>query len=171
VAISASEKNFELIKGILVDVSPTTPVHTVLAAWIAHLLLAYVDANDLGEVTGENGGYQLAADTVLAPDVGFVSKERLTSQMGDGFIPFAPDLAVEIISPVDTANAFNDRVLQYLESGTRLIWAIYPSSKTVTVYKSSRKLVIFDINNVLDGGDVLPGFSLPVREIFKKLRE
>jgi Uma2 family endonuclease len=152
-------------------VSPTGEIHTILAVWIAHLLLLFVDAHDLGEVTSEIGGYRLAPDTVLAPDVGFISKARLVTPTGQGYIPLAPDLAVEIMSPGDKASEINDKVLLYLQAGIRLIWVVYPSSKTITVYKPSDNAKIVDINGILDGGDILPGFSLPVRDIFKKLRE
>ena len=170
-ALQSSGKHFELISGVLVEVSPTGEIHTVLATWIAYLILVYVDAHDLGEVTGEIGGYLLAPDTVLAPDVGFISKDRLTARTGQGYIPVAPDLAVEIMSPGDTANEINDKVLRYLQAGTQLCWVVYPVSKTVTVYKASHEGAIIGIDAFLDGGAVLPGFSLPVRDIFKKLRE
>jgi Uma2 family endonuclease len=75
------------------------------------------------------------------------------------------------MSPGDTADQINTKVLRYLEAGTRLIWVVYPSSRTVTVFKSANDSAIIDISGVLDGGDVLPGFTLPVRDIFKKLRE
>ncbi len=165
-------KRLELSRGSLVAMSPTGEAHTVIAAWLLHLIMTYVDAHGLGEVTGEAGGYLLSTnpDTVRAPDVGFVAKARLTFAASEKYIPVAPDLAVEIMSPGDSATEINDKVLEYLQAGTRLIWVVYPTSKTVTVYKSVNDVQIVRLDGVLSGDAVLPGFSLPVRDIFKKLR-
>src|SRR5258708_5727360 len=91
----ADEKHYELVKGTLIDVAPSGDAHTVLAVWFGHLLLTHVAPNDLGEVTGEVGGFILFTDpdTVRAPDVGFIAKARRNPMTGK-FYPMAPDLAV-----------------------------------------------------------------------------
>lgn len=163
-------KRYELWNGRLIEVSPTGDMHTILSVWLAHLLLSFVVPRDLGDVTGEIGGYQLTEDTVLAPDVGFIAKGRL-QQLTGKFIAFAPDLAIEIRSPGDTTTEIYEKVVEYFKYGTRLVWVVYPRSRTIHVYTSAVQVKILTVDDVLDGGDVLPGFSVPVREIFQRLGE
>jgi Uma2 family endonuclease len=105
---------------------------------------------------------------VRAPDVGFVAKERLTGPIPDKYFPFAPDLAVEVVSPSDTAQDIREKVLDFLKAGTRLVWVVYPESKTVDVYRPDGVQVV-EINGTLDGGDVLPGFRLALRAVFESV--
>ncbi len=163
-------KKWELVKGVVVEMSPTGDTHTILATWIAHLLLSHVASKDLGDITGEAGGYTLSTDpdTVRAPDVGFISKARLTPMTGK-YYPVAPDLAVEIVSPNDTATEIHDKIIEYLQAGTRLIWVVYPRSRTIDVYTAAGARTL-DVNGTLEGGEVLPGFSVPVHGVFERLR-
>ncbi len=163
----ADEKRYELWNGRLVEVSPSGDMHTILSTWLAYLLLGYVVERDLGDVTGEIGGFRLSEDTVLAPDVGFIAKGRL--ELSGKFIPFAPDLAVEIRSPGDTQPEIYDKVVEYFRYGTRLVWVVYPKSKTIHVYTSAIQVSILTLDDTLDGGDVLPGFNVSVREVFRRL--
>jgi len=165
---TAAEHRYELINGELIIVSPTGDIHTILASFFIYYLMAFVLPRDLGDVTGEIGGYQLSDDTVLAPDVGFIAKGRLT-QLSGKYIPFAPDLAIEIRSLGDTAIEIYDKVVLYFAHGTRLVWGVYPKSRTVHVYTSATQVAILTIDDVLNGGDVLPGFNLPVRDVFQRL--
>ncbi len=165
-------RRYELVRGVLIDMSPNFIGHSTLAMWLVHLLLTFVEANDLGDVTGPDGGYKLFTDpdTVRAPDVAFIEKAR--SQKGDGYYLGAPDLAVEIMSESNTVNETGDKIIEYFQAGTQLVWIIHPKSKTVDVYhKTITDIRILDINGVLDGGDMLPGFTLTIRELFKKLMD
>jgi Uma2 family endonuclease len=166
-------KRLELVKGVPTEMSPTGEAHMIIAAWLTYLLFGYVESHDLGIVTASEGGFILSADptTVRAPDVGFVAKGRLTEPTTERYFPGPPDLAVEIVSPNDRADEIHNKVMDFLSAGTRLVWVVYPSSKTVAVYPPDSAGHIFTAEDTLDGGSVLPGFSLPVREIFKKLRE
>jgi Uma2 family endonuclease len=121
-------------------------------------------------VTAAETGYVLhrsddGKDTVRAPDVGFVSKARLPAGLPKGYIPFAPDLAVEVVSPNDKAAEIQTKIGEYLRYGVRLIWVLYPDNQSIVVHtkEGARTLTVDD---TLDGGDVLPGFSLPVRDLF-----
>ena len=145
----------------------------ILAAWLTYLLTAHVEAHSLGVITASEGGFCLATDpdTVRAPDVGFIAQARLTQPTGERYFPGAPDLAVEIVSPGDSASDIHDKVVDYLRAGTRLVWVVYPRSKTVAVYKFGAEGQIVEQDGRLDGADVLPGLSLPVRDIFAKVRE
>jgi len=171
-ALSGKNQKFELVRGTLVEMTPTGEAHMVIAAWLTYLITGYVEAHDLGQVTASEGGFILSTDpdTVRAPDIGFIARARLSAPTSERYFPGAPDLAVEVISPGDTASDIHDKVIDYLQAGTRLVWVIYPRSKTVAVYRANAEGHIFDISGVLDGNAVLPGFQLPVQEIFRKLR-
>lgn len=165
-------RRYALAKGVLIEMSPNFIGHSTLAMWLVHLLLIFVEPRDLGDVTGPDGGYKLFAnpDTVRAPDVAFIAKARRQQQ--DGYYLGAPDLAVEIMADSNTVNDMRDQIIEYFQAGTRLVWIIHPKSKTVDVYhKSITDIHIVDVDGVLEGGDVLPGFTLAVRELFKKLTD
>lgn len=163
-------RRLELAKGALVEMAPTGGVHGVLALEIGYHLLHYVKQHDLGVVTAAETGFILAADpaTVRAPDAAFVAKGRLSGPLPDRYFPLAPDLAVEVVSPNDSAQQVRERVLDYLNAGTRLVWVVYPEAKTVDVYRPKDVRVV-DIHGMLEGEDVLPGFKLAVREVFRSL--
>ena len=159
---------YELVKGELIKIAPPGWEHGILAARLATLLDQYVRAHGLGAVAVE-AGYYLARDpdTVRGPDVSFVSRERIPPEGGPkGFWSGAPDLAVEIISPGDTAEEVMARVSDYLRAGTRLVWVVQPATKTVTEYRSFSQVRILTSEDILEGGEVLPGFFCPVAEIF-----
>lgn len=169
---AGDDKRYELDEGELIEMSPTGDAHGELSLWIGHLILSFVIEHDLGVVSGAETGYRLFTDPdiVRAPDVGFISKARLTPPTGK-YYPIAPDLAVEVVSPGDSAEQIRRKAAQYLAAGTRLAWFFYPHGKLVDIYRPGQPTETAEINGVLDGGDVLPGFKLPVREVFKRLRE
>jgi Uma2 family endonuclease len=166
-------KFIELVKGIPVQMSPSGEAHMLVSAWLIYLLTVYVEDHDLGVVTASEGGYVLSIDpaTVRGPDVGFIAKKQLNRPSTERYFPGPPDLAVEVVSPNDTATEVHDKVMDFLHAGTRLVWVVYPPSKTVVVYTPDAEARIYDAEGVLGGGEVLPGFSLPVRDVFKKLRD
>src|SRR5205807_9346780 len=133
------------------------------------LLSKYVQDNKLGEVYAAETGFKLKSnpDTVRAPDVAFVRKDRVDS-VGDteGYWPGAPDLAVEVISPSDTVSQVEKKVIEWLEFGTRLVWIVSPKLSTITVYRSLQDIKMFTEKDTVDGGDVVPGFKFPVAELF-----
>jgi Uma2 family endonuclease len=166
-------KHLELVRGEIVEMSPTGGKHTILAVWIAHLFTNHVVENKIqGYVTGEVGGFILARkpDTVRAPDVGYISKARMKSSPPDGLFPVAPELAVEIASPDDKLEDILEKVQEYLAAGTRIVWLFFFKTRTVAVHTASGSFTL-DETGILDGGDVLPGFSLSVREVFSVLDE
>ena len=101
-----------------------------------------------------------------APDVSFVVSNRLPAGPPQGYVPFAPDLAVEIVSPSDRASDVTRRLIDYLDAGSRLVWVIDPGTRTAAVHRSPSDVFMLREHDVLDGGDVLPGFRLPLAELF-----
>lgn len=166
------EMRLELIEGELNIMAPAGGDHGVAAMGAGAYVTLFVRQHKLGYVTAAETGYILyknpdGKDTVLAPDVGFISYERLPEGMTSGYIPAAPDLAIEVVSPNDTAAEVHDKVQTYLKYGTRLVWVAYPKSKSAAIHAPNGSYTI-DIDGTLDGGDVLPGFKLPLRTIFSE---
>ncbi|MSS71271.1 MAG: Uma2 family endonuclease [Candidatus Latescibacteria bacterium] len=159
----------ELAKGELIRMAPTGYGHGRLTVRIAVLLEQFVRPRDLGEVLGAETGFIVFRDpdTVRAPDVMFVSKERLSGEIDpDHFLPFAPDLAVEVVSPSNLWSEIEEKVEEYLEAGVRMIWIVNPRTRSITVYRSRSQVQILGSEDTLAGEDVLPGFNASVAEIF-----
>lgn len=160
---------YELLKGELRKMAPAGSQHGRIAMRLATPLSNHVTANGLGEVFAAETGFKLTSnpDTVRAPDVAFVSKARL-SEVGDveGYWPGPPDLAVEVVSPGDSYGEVEDKVFEWLSAGTRLVIVVTPRTRTVTVYRSLSDIQALTERDTLEGGDVVPGWTLPVRGIF-----
>ncbi len=156
----------ELIRGEMTPVTPVGKPHWRLVGKVIYALEHFAREHGLGDV-GAEGGFILARDpdVVLAPDVSFVRAGRLSDDQA-GFMPLAPDLAVEVISPSNSAPEMSRRVRLYLDAGVRLVWVVDPSQRTITAYAPDRTARMFVDGETLDGGDVLPGFRLPVGELF-----
>ena len=163
---------YELIRGELKKMAPPGQYHGRLALDVAAPLRAHVRANNLGTVYAEFG-FRLETDPdhVLAPDVSFISRERL-EEIGetDGYWPGAPDLVVEVISPSDRYTEVEDKVEDWLRAGVRMVIVVNPRNSTVRVHRSSSDIVNLTNDDVIDGDDVVPGWVLPVREIFQQPR-
>jgi Uma2 family endonuclease len=165
------DNHYELDRGALITMPPTKREHGLVQAETLALIRNHVKAYDLGQVTGEIG-FLLSEnpDTVRAPDISFTSKARITARTGE-YDRVAPDLAVEIASPGNTADDMYQNIVQYFEAGVRRVWVFYPKTRTVHVYTSARTVAILGEGDTLDGGDVLPGFNVKVRDIFVVLDE
>ena len=159
----------ELVAGEVREMSPAGSRHGRIGAEILSRLATYVREQGLGEVYNADTGFLLATDpdTVRAPDVGFVSRER-ADRVGDieGFWPGAPDLAIEVISPTDSFSDVDEKVSEYLAAGCRMVVVVNPRRRAATVYRSRSDIVLLTENDVLDGGEVVPGWSLALREVF-----
>ena len=138
----------------------------VIGGNVVGLLGNHVDAGRLGEVWSGTGFIlESDPDTVRAPAVGFVSRERRPPR-SQGYLPVAPDLAVEIISPSDTASDVQEKVAEYLAAGSRLVWIIYPRTRSVVIRRATGTGEERRIGQALEGEDVVPGFSCAVAELF-----
>jgi Uncharacterized protein conserved in cyanobacteria len=142
-ALADDERHYELVRGDLLMMSPASPVQGRYAERLSRALGQYVEDHDLGEVYTAEPGFELAAEPekiVRAPDVAFVRKERIPpADQQAGFWPLAPDLAVEIISPSETAASVQAKVQDYLAASTQLIWLVYPDSTVVVEYHHRRR--------------------------------
>ncbi len=159
----------ELTRGAPVEMTPTSDLHGKIANLIAYYMTGHALEHDLGEVRSAETGFFLRRDpdTVRAADAAFIAKARL-AQIEDSsrFTPFPPDLAVEVISPTDRAGDVQTKVRDYLEAGVQLMWVIYPELRTVVVYWPDGRAETLSVEGTLNGGDVLPGFSLPLSRLF-----
>jgi len=158
----------ELVRGELIMMSPAGSQHGYVSTNLAAALAVLVKRHGLGVVLSGDPGFRIGSDpaTVRAPDVAFVRAERAAAAMGRGFFPGAPDLAVEVISPSDRASEVSAKVQAWLGAGCGAVWVADPETQSVTVYRSRTQIVVLGVGDQLSGEDVVPGFSLPVAEVF-----
>ncbi len=159
----------ELIRGVLCETVSVGKVHTFVAGNLITAFSIYVKPRRLGRVGGTDGGVliQRDPDTIREPDVFYISAERLPlDDQSDGYLEVAPELVVEIVSPSDQQREVNDKTLMWLALGVLMVVEVYPGERAVMVHRPGVPATTLTGDEVLDGGDVLPGFSLPLREIF-----
>ncbi len=165
------DQRLELSAGEVIVMAPASGLHGQITVCMGLRVSSWVKHQRLGIITAAGTGYNLSGtihDTVRAPDLGFIKAERVPGGvLSEGYVPFAPDLAVEVISPNDSAEYVQTKVEQYLRAGTAQVWLVYPTSRSVTVWDANGARAI-GIDGVIDGGDLLPGFTLNVRAIFPK---
>jgi Uma2 family endonuclease len=163
---------YELVDGALKVMAPAGGAHGAIVMELATALNQHVRAHRLGRLFSESTGFLLRRnpDTVCAPDIAFVTASRLPAALPIGFLQLAPDVAVEVISPSDTVAEVGRKVEEYMQAGVRSIWIVDPSNRTVTVHSPAQGVRILREPDVLDGGDVLPGFRRPVSELFAAIR-
>jgi Uma2 family endonuclease len=160
----------ELVEGRVRVMPPVGPEHAGSQIDLGALTRAFVREHRLGRVYGD-GGFILRRnpDLTLGPDLAFVSAERMAANPPPprGFWEIVPDLVVEIVSPGDTAAEIDEKVRDYLSAGVRLVWVVYPRTRRVHVYQSTGAVQIIFGEGVLEGGDVLPGFRLPLADLWE----
>lgn len=161
--------HYELLRGELVTMPPTGFDHGIVSMGAGWHLKNYVRETDAGEVVMEVG-FVLSRNplTVLAPDVAFVRRDRVPDPAARaGFVEMAPDLAVEVVSPSNTAAALQDKILTYLEAGVRLVLVLEPTRRVATVHTPDRLARTLLADETFDGGEVLPGFKVLVADLFR----
>jgi Uma2 family endonuclease len=167
---------YDLLEGDLIRVSPAGFRHGRLAAEIARRLGNFLAEHpQLGVVVGAETGFRLNRDpdTVLGPDAAVVRTDRLpAAQAQAGFLELAPDLVVEIVSPTDRWATVSGKVDAYLAAGVGVVWVIEPGPRAVRVYsaESAEQRLHADRGDVLRPETVLPGFALPLSELFDATR-
>ena len=163
-------KRSELIEGVLNERALAEAVHGSTAMEAGVLLCQFVYPRGLGAVFAPGTGFVLSTDpdTVRAPDAAFVAADRLPpGDLPPGYLRLAPDLVVEAVSASDTASELQSKVCTWLDAGCRLVWVVYPATRSVTVYRSRENARVLGADDVLDGAPVFDGFSAEVRELFR----
>jgi Uma2 family endonuclease len=162
------DRLYELVDGILVEKTVGLE-ESLIAGNIVTLLNNFVKPQGLGLVAGEGGTIQLDIDLVRIPDVSFFSWDSIPGgELPDEPIPLlVPDLAVEVISRSNTRKEMEEKLQEFFEKGVRLVWYVRPKSRVVDVYTAPDRFTRLTASMRLDGGDVLPGFSVPVAELFQ----
>lgn len=159
-----ADSTFELIAGEIVPMSPSNLYSSYISGWIQTRINMYLLEHPIGYTTGEQGGYQVL-DECYAPDVAFISNKRQPELPREGYNPNPPDLAVEVVSPSDSEKRLRIKIANYVAAGV-VVWVVYPDIPEVEVYAPGQAVKLIGREGTLDGGDVLPGFSLPVKSVF-----
>ena len=158
-------EGYEYANGELVPMAPPSREHGEISVNVVHYLYSHVYQNKLGRLYTAETTFQVGERTAK-PEVAFVATAQLTGDKTKGFsIP--PDLAVEVVSPSDVQSRIAEKVLAYLNAGTRLVWVLEPVTKTVTIYRSERDIEMLTRDDTLTGEDVIPGFTCPVARLFE----
>jgi Uma2 family endonuclease len=165
----SGDMRHELVNGELRTMAPAGFEHGVYGSKMYRRLVNYVEDHHLGFVVSSDTGFILRRDpdTVRAPDVAFVLASRVpagrpTLKFFDG----APDLAVEVVSPSDTVDELEEKIGDYLNAGCQMVWVVHPKTKTITIHRPGAQPMVLREKDLLEGGDVLPGFTCSVAEIF-----
>jgi Uma2 family endonuclease len=160
----------ELVEGTLVE--KAVGYHeSLLATFLIRRLGAWVDRRNLGFVTGEAGMMQIFPGLVRIPDVAFTAWARFPEgRLPEEPVPMlVPDLAVEVLSRHETAAEIRRKLKEYFRAGTRLVWLVDPRKRTVAAHTSPKAATILAESETLTGGEVLPGFKLPLKQLFAEL--
>ena len=163
---------YELWQGRLQRMSPTGGEHGRIASLLNVYLGSYVWEHGFGDTFAAETAFVLNAATrdVRAADVGFVATARLAG-VGESAVPFPPDLAIEVVSPSDRLSAVRRKVSAYQQAKVPLVWVVNPRRQTVEVYHPHDTApTTLGVDDELDGEDIVPGFRLPVRTVFRKSR-
>ncbi len=171
-ALNRDGHRYEIVNGELIDMGNSGAKHGYVCSVLMILLGGYVHIQKLGAMFDSSTAFKMKSGNKRSPDVSFMAKERLQGldELPDGFLEGAPDLAVEILSPSNTVEEIHNKLVEYFDNGSRLVWVINPKEKYVLVYRSSEEpdRLLKSIDS-LDGEEIVPGFSLPIGDLFQKL--
>ncbi|MGH7680251.1 MAG: Uma2 family endonuclease [Gemmatimonadaceae bacterium] len=161
-------KSTELVRGKLIVREPPSTYHGRVQGTLHILVGSFVRAHQLGAVFGQDTGFKIGSDpdTVRAPDLAFVRRDRLAQIASRGYAALAPDFVAEILSPDDRPGEVLTKVGEWLEAGVALVWVIDPDRRTANVYRADGSTTTVPSSADLDGETVLPGFSCRLSELF-----
>ena len=169
-----ADRIVELVDGEIIEMSKPSGLHGQITFLLSLKIGNFVVANQLGIVTSAETGFILerspdGSDTVRGLDIAFLSRANAPAVLPDHLVEVAPDLAVEVISPSNKVADIHRKIRQLLAAGTALVWIVLPETRTVEVHTRDGAITL-EADDLLSGGDVLPGFEIPVREIFPRPR-
>jgi Uma2 family endonuclease len=166
--VEPDELRYELDEGELIEmVRPRYDPHNRIVMALTHALLAYVDRNPIGEVLSTDNLFVLGPTTKRAPDLAFLTNERMQRIQSGQDIEGAPDLAIEVLSPSDRAASMRRKVKQYFAVGSKAVWLVYPQTREVEVWESETGPArVLGDQGVLEAPGLFPGFSLKVSGLF-----
>lgn len=163
---------YELINGELVDMGNSGALHGYVCSILVMALMNYILPRKLGIILDSSTAFTMQNGNKRSPDISFVSKANLQGfeQLPDGFLAGAPDLAIEVLSPNNTIAEIHQKLVEYFENGSRLVWVINLKQHYVLVYRSAQEPDrLLKQSDMLDGEDVIAGFTMPLSELFQKL--
>ena len=163
---------YELIDGELIDMGSSGALHGYVCSILVMTLMNYILPKKLGVILDSSTAFTMKNGNKRSPDISFISKEKLLGleELPDGFLDGAPDLAIEVLSPNNTIAEIDQKVVEYFENGSRLVWVINLKQHYVLVYRSAQEPDrLLKQSDVLDGEDVIAGFTMPLTELFQKL--
>lgn len=169
-----ADKRFELIHGRIIEKVAPSVTHAYISNKFGRYLDEFIEEHDLGYTFGDSCSYVLDETHEFIPDASFVAKARHPNPPLPQRFHFAPDLAVEVVSPSNRPRQRLDRVETYIRFGTKLVWVVYPDERVVDVYRAAQdpenglNVRKVEEDGTLDGEDVLPDFTLAVRRVFPK---
>lgn len=169
-ALPDDGNRYEIVNGELVEMGNSGAKHGYIAIILSSALFTVVMAEKLGALFDSSTAFKMKNGNKRSPDIAFVAKERLQglSDLPDGFLEGAPDLAVEVLSPGNTVEEIHDKLVEYFENGTRLAWVIHPKESYVLVYRSAQEPDrLLKMSDCLEGEEIVPGFALPLAELFQ----
>jgi Uma2 family endonuclease len=165
-------KPYELVRGEVREKMPAGLQHGLVAMYIGHRIADFAMQTRLGITLAAETGFRIKSpegDSVRAPDVAFIRRERLPKPLPQAFCNVAPDLVVEVISPNDAYSALREKVDEWLSAGVLVVWVVDPQRRVVEVFQAGKPLQVLREGDVLTAEEVLPGFRLPIQEIFAEI--
>ncbi len=167
---AADKRICELINGVLVE-QPMGMPQGLLQGWLVHLLTLFADRHNLGLVYGDQTTMRMLTGNIRIPDVSFIPWGQLPGERAseEAIGNFSPALAIEVLSPSNTTREMREKREEYFAAGSRLVWEVDPDTRTIRVYSGVHSSVLLTESDRLTGGDVLPGFDIPVRDVFGRL--
>ncbi|NJN88142.1 MAG: Uma2 family endonuclease [Leptolyngbyaceae cyanobacterium SL_7_1] len=171
-ALPKDGHRYEIVNGDLIDMGNSGALHGNIAIVLSSALFGVVSAQKLGALFDSSTAFKMKSGNKRSPDISFFAKERLQgmTELPTGFLEGAPDLAIEILSPGNTVEEIDDKITEYFENGARLVWVISPTQHYVLIYRCAQEPDrLLKSADSLDGEEVIPGFTVPVANLFQKL--
>lgn len=163
---------YEFVNGEAIEMGNSGAKHGYVCSLLVMALMNYVLPNKLGVILDSSTAFKMKNGNKRSPDISFVVKERLQGldDLPDGFLEGAPDLAIEILSPGNTVEEMDTKLVEYFENGARLVWIVNLKQHYILVYRCDREPDrLLKSIDAIDGEDVIPGFTFPIANLFQKL--